>query len=153
LEPPGGHHRSGGLYHVTIHLVLPEGREVTVGRTPAEDERHGNVMFAIDDAFRRARRRLQDEARRMRSQVKEHAGQPIGTVLRFDRANGFGFIAAPDGHEVYFHQNSVVAPLRRIAPGVRVTFVEEQGEEGPQASTVRVLGKHGLRHDSSAGIA
>jgi hypothetical protein len=26
-----------------------------------------------------------------------------------------------------------------------VTFAEEMGEKGPQASTVRLLGKHGLR--------
>jgi hypothetical protein len=29
--------------------------------------------------------------------------------------------------------------------GSRVTFAEEPGEKGPQASTVKVLGKHGLR--------
>jgi hypothetical protein len=26
-----------------------------------------------------------------------------------------------------------------------VTFAEEMGEKGPQATTVRLLGKHGLR--------
>jgi cold shock CspA family protein len=33
----------------------------------------------------------------------------------------------------------------RLQVGSRVTFVEELGEKGPQATTVRLLGKHGLR--------
>ena len=33
----------------------------------------------------------------------------------------------------------------RLAVGARVTFVEEAGEKGAQASTMKVMGKHGLR--------
>ncbi len=33
----------------------------------------------------------------------------------------------------------------RLKPGLRVTFSEEMGDKGPQASTVKRLGKHGLR--------
>jgi cold shock CspA family protein len=33
----------------------------------------------------------------------------------------------------------------RLAVGSRVTFAEEMGERGPQASTVKLLGKHRLR--------
>jgi cold shock CspA family protein len=33
----------------------------------------------------------------------------------------------------------------RLAVGTRVTFAEEMGEKGPQASTVKLLGKRGLR--------
>jgi cold shock CspA family protein len=33
----------------------------------------------------------------------------------------------------------------RLAAGSRVTFAEEAGEKGPQSSTVKLLGKHGLR--------
>ena len=33
----------------------------------------------------------------------------------------------------------------RLTVGTRVSFVEEPGEKGPQASTVKLLGKHGLR--------
>jgi hypothetical protein len=32
-----------------------------------------------------------------------------------------------------------------VAVGSRVSFVEELGVKGPQASTVKVLSKHGLR--------
>jgi cold shock CspA family protein len=47
---------------------------------------------------------------------------------------------------VYFHRNSVVGDgYSRLRVGSRVTFAEEMGEKGAQASTVKPLGKHGLR--------
>jgi ribosome-associated translation inhibitor RaiA len=72
LKAPGGHHRTGGLYEVNVHLALPGGREVNVGHTAQDDERHSDVTFAINDAFKRARRQLQDQARRLEGQVKVH---------------------------------------------------------------------------------
>ena len=72
LKAPGGHHRTGGLYEVNIRLVLPNGREVDVGRTPQADERHADLSFAINDAFKHARRQLQDHVRRLQGQVKHH---------------------------------------------------------------------------------
>ena len=73
LKAPGGHHRTGGLYEINIRLALPEGREVNIGRTPVSDERHADLNFALNDAFKRARRQLQDQADRMAGNVKSHA--------------------------------------------------------------------------------
>ncbi len=102
--------------------------------------------MALNDAFKRARRRLQDHARRMRGEVKSHEAPPIATVKRFDEAGGFGFLETQDGREIYFHKNSLLnGSSLPVAPGTRVTFFEEMGEKGPQASTVRLLGKHNLR--------
>jgi cold shock CspA family protein len=146
LKGPGGHHQTGGLYEVNIRLALPDGREVNVARTPKADERHSDLPFAINDAFKRARRRLQDQVRRMQGQVKQHDGQPIGTVTRLDELGEFGTIEAADGHEVYFHRNSVLDDgFKKITIGTRVIYAEEAGEKGPQASTVKLLGKHGMR--------
>jgi cold shock CspA family protein len=134
-----GHHRTGGLYEVNIHLVLPDGREVNIGRTPPADERHADLSFAINDAFKHARRRLQ-------GQVKQHESQPIATVKTIDPSGEFGFLEAADRHEVYFHRNSVLdGAFDRLAVGAHVIFAEEMGEKGPQASTVKLLGKHRLR--------
>ena len=76
LKAPGGHHRTGGLYEVNIRLALPDGREVNVDRTPKADERHSDLSFAINDAFKRARRQLQDRVRELQGQVKHHEGSP-----------------------------------------------------------------------------
>jgi cold shock CspA family protein len=145
LKAPGRHHRTG-LYEVNIHLALPEGREVNVGRTAEADERHSDLNFALNDAFKRARRQLQDQVRRLQRQVKHHEDQPIGTVSLLDPEGEFGFIEAGDGREIYFHRNSVLNDaFARLKIGTRVTFAEEPGEKGPQASTVKLAGKHGLR--------
>ena len=145
VRGPGDRHQTGGQYLVSIRLALPDGREVNVGRTPKADERYGDLPFAVDNAFKRARRQLQDLARLMRSQVKDHETQPVGTVVRIDPGGEFGFLRAADGHEVYFNCNSVVDGASKITVGRRVSYVEEIGEKGPQASTVKILGKHGLR--------
>jgi ribosome-associated translation inhibitor RaiA len=70
---PSDRHRKGGLYQVRIRLALPEGREVNVNRTPSADERLADLPFAINDAFHRARRQLQDEVREMQGKTKTHA--------------------------------------------------------------------------------
>jgi cold shock CspA family protein len=55
-----------------------------------------------------------------------------------DIAEGYGFIEASDGREIYFHRNSVLGDgFDDLEVGATVTFNEEQGERGPQASTVR----------------
>ncbi len=145
LKGPGGHHQTGGLYEVNIRLSLPDGREVDVERTPQVDERHSDLAFALNDAFKRARRKLQDHVRRLQGQVKRHEGQPIGTVVRIDPTGEFGFIESSDGREIYFHRHSVLGDPARLAVGSRVSFAEELGEKGPQASSVKLLGKHLLR--------
>jgi cold shock CspA family protein/ribosome-associated translation inhibitor RaiA len=146
IKAPSERHRTGGAYEVTIRLSLPQGREVDIGGSETADVRHADATVAINDAFKRARRRLQDHARRMKGQVKTHDGPPIATVRRIDDAAGFGFLETADGREIYFHRNSVLnGGFPQLAPGARVTFFEEMGDKGPQASTVKVLGKHGLR--------
>jgi ribosome-associated translation inhibitor RaiA len=72
VKGAGLRHQSGGLYDINIRLALPDGREVNVGRTPKDDERHADLPFAVNDAFKRAGRQLQDNARRMRGDIKSH---------------------------------------------------------------------------------
>jgi cold shock CspA family protein/ribosome-associated translation inhibitor RaiA len=146
LKAPSKRHRTSGLYEVHIRVALPDGREVNVERTPPADERHSDLTFALDDAFKHARRQLQDQVRRMDFQVKHRDGLPIGTVVSLDPFGEFGFLEAADGEEIYFHRNSVLDDaFSRLSVGSRVTFAEEQGDKGPQATTVKLLGKHGLR--------
>jgi cold shock CspA family protein/ribosome-associated translation inhibitor RaiA len=145
LKAPSGHHHTGGLYEVNIRLALPDGREVNVARTPDADERYADLAFALNDAFKRARRRLKDNVQRLQNQVKHHDAPPMGTVVRIDPTGDFGFLESTDGREIYFHRNSVLDGPSHLEVGTRVSFAEELGEKGPQASTVKLLGKHGMR--------
>jgi cold shock CspA family protein/ribosome-associated translation inhibitor RaiA len=146
VKAPGGHHRTGGLYEIHVRLALPEGREVNIGHTRQNDERHSDLNFALNDAFKRARRQLQDQVRQLQGQVKQHGGPPIGTVSELDPLGEFGFIETDDGREIYFHRNSVLnGGFAELKVGSRVTYAEEMGEKGPQASTVKPMGKHSLK--------
>jgi hypothetical protein len=72
IEAPGHHQQKGGPFRVRIHLMLPDGHQVNVGTTPTADKRHADALFAVTDAFRRAKRQLQDRVRKMQGQVKTH---------------------------------------------------------------------------------
>ena len=78
---PSDRHRNGGLYQVHIRLALPEGREVNVNRSPKVDERLSDLTFAINDAFHRARRQLQDNVREMQGRTKTHAAQGFNDLI------------------------------------------------------------------------
>jgi cold shock CspA family protein len=72
-------------------------------------------------------------------------------VTKIDAAAGFGFIETADGREIYFHKNSVLNDaFGHLKIGQSVSFHEEAGEKGPQASTVKLMGKHGLRPPPTA---
>lgn len=140
VKAPGGRHRTSGLYEINIHLSLPDEREVAVERTPSQDERFQDYEFALNDAFNRAVRQLQDQVGRMRGKVKHHELPPSGVIRSLMREDGYGFLESADGREIYFHRNSVSEPgFESLDVGTRVNFVEEEGEKGPQASRVTPL--------------
>jgi cold shock CspA family protein len=125
------HHRKGGPFSVGIRLTAP-GKELAVERQVGEE-----LSQAIREAFAVARRRLEDYAREQRRSVKVHEPTALGRVIRLDSRLGFGFLEAGDGHEVYFHRNSVLDDrFDELRIGEEVRFAEEGGEKGPQASTV-----------------
>jgi ribosome-associated translation inhibitor RaiA len=82
VKAPSGRHRSGGLYQIHIRLTLPNGREVNVDHTPTADERQSDFGFALNDAFKRARRQLQDHVRQLQGQVKAHDTPSIADAAK-----------------------------------------------------------------------
>ena len=158
VETPHRHREHGQHVRVRVELSLP-GEDVVVSHEPTlhptlkdvEEEAHHKdddieavhkyAEVAVREAFDAARRRLQDSARRQRADVKTHQAPDHGRVVEL--GDDHGFIEATDGRRIYFHRTSVLDEgLARLAGGSDVAFVEESGDKGPQASTVRVLGKH-----------
>lgn len=61
-----------------------------------------------------------------------------GTIKRMVRDKGFGFVAADDGTEYFFHQSACVdARFDELREGQAVTFQKGQGPKGPRAESVR----------------
>lgn len=160
VEVPHRHRHGGRHFHVRIDLTVPGGAPIVVSHEPslhgplkdfenpahrkeAEIEGvHRYARVAVHEAFDAARRQLQDFAREQRGAVKTHQIPEHGKVVLLWKADRYGFIQA-DEHLVYFNSASVLDDLfDELAVGTPVAFVEERGEQGLQASTVRALGKH-----------
>ncbi len=137
VESPQQRKHQGKLYSVHIDMKVPGGGELVVNRMQNED-----IYVAIRDAFNAAGRQLEDHARRQRGDVKTHDVPHTGRVIQMFPVRGYGFIETPDRRQIYFHRNSVAQPgFDRLEIGTEVEFVEETGNEGPQARLVS-LGKH-----------
>ena len=141
VESQHKHHHQGNLYHVSIDLTVP-GRELAVARDPKAHQAHEDVYVAIRDAFDAARRQLESYARKLRHEIKSHEPPALGRIAELVPAEDFGRIETPDGRLVYFHRNSVLgADFDKLEESDEVRFAEEPGEQGPQASTVHVIGR------------
>jgi cold shock CspA family protein len=171
VEVPHRHHRRGDLYHVRIQVKVPGG-EIVVNREPSRasevrqlgevdlrkhqelEASHKYLRPALKAAFRVATRRLQDYARCRRGAIKIHAQPATAYVSKIDLDDGYGFLVTDEGREIYFHENSVLREaFQRLKVGTKVSFVEERGEKGPQASTVRIVGHQGMPRGEEQGKA
>ena len=62
-----------------------------------------------------------------------------GTIKRLVSDKGFGFVAAADGNEYFFHQSAVQSGgFDQLREGQAVTFEAGQGPKGPRAENVRL---------------
>ncbi len=162
VEREGGR-QSGNLWNVRIDLTVPGG-EIVVQSEPSlggtakrsgqaairkgmEVRRQRQILHrAVRDAFESARRQLQDYGRKQRGDTKLPAAVATAKVTQVFEEKGYGFLMTPDGREVYFHKESVLNyPFAELKAGTTVAYAEEAGEKGPQASSVRVLGRQGPR--------
>ena len=132
VEEAQRRHHQGNLYSVRVDITVP-GKELAISRQENED-----AYVAVRDAFDTAARLLDEHDRQQRGVVKSHAEAPVGRIVRIFPESDFGFIKTPDDREIYFHRNSVLDDVnfKDLKFGTEVTFVEEQGTEGPQAARV-----------------
>lgn len=140
VEEAHRRHLQGNLFHVRIAITVPD-RELVVSREPHQHQAHEDVYVAVRDAFNAAKRQLEDYTRQRTPQrVKRHTANPVGFVTELEPLRDFGRIGTDEGRDIYFHRNSVLnADFDRLEIGTNVQFVEEQGDDGPQASTVKVI--------------
>jgi ribosomal subunit interface protein len=136
VEMPHRSQRSGMMYSVRIELTVP-GSELIVKREPNED-----LHAAIVNSFETAQRRIKEYAEKQRGNVKTHFEKPVARVSRIFPEQGYGFLVTHEGREVYFHENAVLdGKFGALIAGTEVTFIEETGDKGAQASSVAVVAR------------
>lgn len=146
IEKLGRNQPKGSQFRARLDLKLP-GQMLVVGRAHASSPSHDDVYQAVRHAFDAATRRLQDFSRKRRGDVKTHETPPHGRVAKLFPTEGYGFIRMADGQEVYFHRNAVVnGGFEKLDVGaeVRVSVHEGESDKGPQAGTVKLVGRHHL---------
>lgn len=136
------HRHQGNLFHVRIDITVPND-ELVVSRDPDQHQAHEDVYVTVRDAFQAAIRQLQAYNAKRQQEVKHHEPESHGRIARLVPMEDYGVIMTPDNREIYFHRNSVLnAEFDDLQEGAEVRFIEEIGDKGPQASTVKVEGKH-----------
>jgi cold shock CspA family protein/ribosome-associated translation inhibitor RaiA len=146
--------RSGSPYRVRIDMTVPPGHEIVAERSPAEGNQYEPLDAVIRDTFNAARQQLVKFNERQqesdRAPHPEQAQETTGLVTKLFKDEGYGFLRSLEGREIYFHRNSVLHhDFERLEVGTAVHFSPEMGEEGPQASTVRIVDKPGSRAGKS----
>lgn len=134
VEAPHRHKHEGRQFRVCIEMRVP-GEDIIVKRQLNED-----LDIALRDAFDAARREIEDYVRRQRGAIKYHEEPPQGRITSLFPDKGYGFLTTLDGREIYFHKNSVInRDFSQLKTGMRVRFAEEEGDKGPQASSVTII--------------
>ncbi|MBI5556362.1 MAG: HPF/RaiA family ribosome-associated protein [Deltaproteobacteria bacterium] len=139
VEAPQQHRRKGGLYKIRIDMTCPEGKVAVNREPPVEHHAHEDVYVALRDAINAAERQLDAYTERRKGHVKVHEEPPAGRITFLSPMENYGRITTVDGREIYFHRNSVLHEnFDTLTINAPVTFHEEEGEHGPQASTVKI---------------
>jgi ribosomal subunit interface protein len=142
LAQEQGKHKKGNRYSVMVEVRLPPQHDLAIKKQKEIRDMPTQLPALINLAFGAIERQLKKTAALRRGEEKMHDGQPHGLVEKlFDE--GYGFIrATDDNRQVYFHRNSVLhGDFERLSVGTEVRFSLEDGDNGPQASSVQVVGK------------
>ncbi len=145
IERPQRFQRQGNDHRLRLFITGASRRPVVVTREPLDSDMHEDLRAIVIGAFKAARRQLQSMIQQQRGDAKPPQ-EPRALVVRIFPKEGYGFLKTPDGRELYFHRHSVLHDaFERLAVGTEVRFEESEGDKGPQASTVQIVNKPGIR--------
>jgi cold shock CspA family protein len=136
-----------------IEVRLPPNHDLAVRKMKDIRDMPAQLPALINLAFGAIERQLKKAAALRRNDEKARADgeQPHGMVEKLF-AEGYGFIrTVDDDRQYYFHRNSVLNDdFERLAIGTEVRFSAEDGDKGPQASSVQIVSKPGAAEGSPA---
>jgi len=71
-----------------------------------------------------------------------------GQIKWFNPRKGYGFIATAEGNEVFVHESAFTKASERPKDGKPVAFRIKEGDKGPEADEVTVIGRASQAHHS-----
>jgi cold shock CspA family protein/ribosome-associated translation inhibitor RaiA len=141
VEKPQLYQDRGNPYRIRLDLRVPPGHELVVRRESSQGDMHDSLPMMLRLAFDAAERQVRKLRAKQRYDVKRHFDTwSMGTVVKKFDDNDYGFIKATGDRDVYFHKNSLLkGDFEKLAVGTVVKFTEEEGANGPQATTVHKI--------------
>jgi cold shock CspA family protein len=127
------HHKKAKNVAEALVVVTMPGRHTLTAR---KEEK------TFEEAIRAAFFAMGIEVKKFRDKraSKEIRVPPVplrGVVSKVFTEEGYGFLLQDGGGEVYFHKNAVHGmKFEDLEDGIEVSFNVEDGEKGPQATTV-----------------
>jgi cold shock CspA family protein/ribosome-associated translation inhibitor RaiA len=136
-------HHKGNRFSVMVEVRVPPNHDLAARKAKVIGDLPAQLPALINLAFGAIERQLKKTAELRRNDEKRHAGPPHGIVEKLFK-EGYGFLRAlDDDRQVYFHRNSVLhGDFERLAVGTEVRFTPQEGEQGPQASSVQIVARH-----------
>jgi len=141
IDQPQKHQKRGNPYGVRIQCAVPPGHDLVAKHEPAQNSIPEQLPVVVQETFDALRRQLKELVERQRRDIKNHSnGKMPAKVLKLFKAEGYGFLQSADAREIYFHRNSIVnGVFEDVRIGTHVRYTEEEGEKGPQASSVQIM--------------
>jgi cold shock CspA family protein len=137
-------HQTGNRYSVMVEVRMPPGHDLAAKKAKMIRDMPTQLPALINLAFGAIERQLKKTSELRRGEVKGHEnGQAHGIVEKLFDDDGYGFLReVGDERQVYFHRNSVLhGDFERLSVGTEVRFTPQEGDKGPQASSVQVVSK------------
>lgn len=132
---------SGNPYRVRINCELPPGHDIVVVKDEGDHALGDSLRVVINNAFKAAERQVQHTSQLRRRDVK-HQDLSLAIVSNKFDDRGYGFLRTLDGREIFFHENAVAhGAFDELTVGTEVRFEESLGNQGPQASSLQIVGK------------
>jgi cold shock CspA family protein/ribosome-associated translation inhibitor RaiA len=136
-------HHKGNRYSVMVETRMPPNHDLAAKKAKVIHDMPQQLPALINLAFGALERKLKKTAQLRRGETKSRDnGESHGIVEKlFDE--GYGFLReVGDERQVYFHRNSVLHDdFERLAVGTEVRFTPQEGDDGPQASSVQIVAK------------
>jgi len=127
------HKKLANVAEALIVVTLPGRQTITARKDDKTFEEAIRTAFnAIAIELRKYREK------RGRTEIRTSPSPPFrGVVCKLFPKEGYGFILKEGGGEVYFHKHALQGlTFDELDDGADVAFNIEEGEKGPQASTV-----------------
>lgn len=128
-------HKSGGF---ELRVVASVPNDTVVVKRKGD-----SVRPLLVDAFDTLGLQLKELQRKRRQTAKPQETVTSkgleGVIKSLFPFESYGFIATPEGREVYFHENALKeCTFAELKEGGEIRFGETEGDKGPQASWVKV---------------